>query len=93
MRVDISFIPETYLNNSLVKLLNKEISNPYRKLDELESNRKAIRKFYEERNNSLTLIYILTKLEEEIYQKHETNLAEKCHDYIMSLEDRYKTAN
>lgn len=93
MRVDISFIPETYLNNSLVKLLNKEISNPYRNLQELSANSKDIRKFYEERSNYLTLIYNLTKLEEELYQKHEIMLAEKCHEYIMSLESRFKSAN
>jgi hypothetical protein len=93
MRVDISFIPQAYLNNSLVKLLNKEISNPYRNLDELRANRKDLRRFYEERNNYLTLIYNLTKLEEELYQKQEISLAEKCHEYIMNLESIFKRAN
>lgn len=93
MKIDLSFIPETYLNHSLIKLADKEISNPYLNLEALKYNSKEIRRFYEERSNYLNLIYNLTKLEEELWQKHEASLAEKCHNYIMSLESRFKKVN
>ncbi|MBN1302251.1 MAG: hypothetical protein JW995_13630 [Melioribacteraceae bacterium] len=93
MRIDISFIPEEYLNHSLIKLINKEITYPYKKLDEIKGDTKALRKFYEERSNYLSLLHHLSKLEEDLYLKDEYSLAQKCHEYIINLEKRFKVLN
>jgi hypothetical protein len=86
MRIDISFIPKDYLNHSLQLLSNKEITNPYKRIDELQNDKKALRRFYEERSNYLRLVLQLTRLEEVLLLKHEENLAQKCKEYVNNLE-------
>ena len=93
MKIDISFIPKDFLNHTLLNLSNKEITNPYRSIEELKQDKKAIRSFYEQRGNYLSLILQLNRLEEELWLKHEYNLAEKCKEYVNDLEKEFKLAN
>lgn len=90
MKIDISFIPKNYLNHSLLNLSEKEITNPYMSIEGLKSDKKALRRFYEQRSNYLKLILQLTRLEEELDLKQEHVLAKKCKEYIEYLEKRYK---
>ncbi len=93
MKIDISFIPRDYLNRTLLSLSDKEITNPYRCLEDLKKDKKAIRSFYEQRSNYLSLILQLNRLEEELWMKHEYRLAEKCKEYVDDLEKEFKLAN
>ena len=93
MKIDISFIPKDYLNNSLINLSNKEITNPYKSIEKLKSDKKALRRFYEQRSNYLRLILQLTRLEEELWLKHEYTLSKKCKEYVNNLEKRFKLLN
>ena len=85
MRIDISFIPNDYQSQSLRMLSNKEVTNPYKRIDEIKNDKKALRRFYEERGNYLRLVFQLTKLEEELMLKNEQSLAAQCKEYMANL--------
>lgn len=93
MKIDLSFLPKDFLNHTLINLSDKEITNPYRSIEKLKSDKKALRRFYEQRSNYLRLILQLTKLEEELDLKHEHDLAKKCKEYVDNLEKRFNHLN
>lgn len=93
MKIDISFIPRSFLSNSLIQLANKEITYPYKDLERIKNNKRELRKFYEERMNYLSLVHQLTKLEEDLLLKEEQILAKQCHDYIERMQQLFTVTN